>query len=71
MKQMKDPETLFERPIEEYTDAITGEVMPPWNRWLLYVEACKAKRELPLSYSMWAKANGWIVEPDHDDVVFV
>jgi hypothetical protein len=43
--------------------------MPPWHRWLLYVEVAKARREVPLTYYEWAKLQGLEVEPDDDDFV--
>lgn len=68
MINIKDPVVLFERNIEEENFEVVGDVMPPWHRWLLYVEAAKARREVPLSYFAWSQLQGIEVEPDEDDV---
>lgn len=39
----------------------------PWMRYLLYIEAAKARCEIPMSYRDWAATHNLNVEPDDDD----
>lgn len=38
---------------DEIQDDMVGELMPEWQRYLLYVESAKVRREIALSFEDW------------------